>query len=185
MLLKKLSTILISFTLLSGIPAKAMNSETSLEPKRFICKDCNENESYVLEALQDQGITDKYALATIMGNIKQESQFVPMACESGGPVPYHRCRRGGTGILQWTDSTRYYGLGNYAKQVNGDPSSLETQVGYLFHENDWKLVENGFKQPGKSVSQYMRYAFRWIRWGIKGPRESYAYDYASRLLTKS
>ena len=172
------------------MPVKATNSidtlntfsETSLEQKRFICKNCSENESYVLEALQDQGITDKNALATIMANIKQESQFDPKACESGGKVHYHQCRSGGFGISQWTSSDRYYGLGSYAKQFGGDPSSLETQVGYLFHENDWKLVESGFKQPGKSVSQYMRYAFRWLRWGIKGPRESYAYDYANRLI---
>lgn len=170
-------------SLFSSQPVKATSStEINLEQKKFICKGCNENESYVLDALQNKGITDKIALATIMANIKQESQFDPKACESGGPVPYHRCRSGGTGILQWTDSTRYYGLGNYAKQFGGDPSSLETQVGYLFHENDWKLVESGFRQSGQSISQYMRYAYKWIRWGIKGPRESYAYDYTNRLI---
>ena len=38
------------------------------------CLDCSPEEKYVLEQLQEQTrITDRNALATIMGNIKQES----------------------------------------------------------------------------------------------------------------
>ena len=49
--------------------------------KRLICKGCNENENVALEYFQDIGIKDRNALATIMGNIRQESTFVPNICE--------------------------------------------------------------------------------------------------------
>jgi len=178
MLLKKLSTILIALTLLSPLSAKATNT---FEQKRYICRDCSENESYVLEALQDQGITDKNALATIMANIKQESQFEPKACENGGKVHYHQCRSGGFGISQWTSSDRYYGLGKFAAAIGGNPSNLDTQIKYMFYERDWKLIEEGLKTPGKTISDYMRLANKWLRWGIKGPRDYYARKYFEKL----
>jgi hypothetical protein len=50
------------------------------------CPDCTPNEKYVLEQLQKKTrITDRNALATIMGNIKQESKFIPNICEGGAP----------------------------------------------------------------------------------------------------
>jgi hypothetical protein len=51
--------------------------------KRLVCKGCNSNEEKTLEFLQSRGITDKNALATIMGNIRQESTFHPNICEGG------------------------------------------------------------------------------------------------------
>ena len=46
------------------------------------CPDCNSNEKYVLEKLQEKTkISDRNALATIMGNIKSESNFHPNICE--------------------------------------------------------------------------------------------------------
>ncbi len=51
--------------------------------KRLICKGCNENENVALEYFQNIGIKDRNALATIMGNIRQESTFVPNICEGG------------------------------------------------------------------------------------------------------
>ena len=50
---------------------------------RFTCDNCTENEKIVLDFFQDYGIKDKYALATLMGNIKQESRFTPNICEGG------------------------------------------------------------------------------------------------------
>ena len=48
------------------------------------CIDCTPEEQYVLKQLQDKTrITDKNALATILGNIKQESKFYPNICEGG------------------------------------------------------------------------------------------------------
>ena len=46
------------------------------------CEDCTPEEKYVLEQLQEHTrITDRNALATIMGNIKQESKFIPNICD--------------------------------------------------------------------------------------------------------
>jgi hypothetical protein len=163
------------------IQETATKEAASPKPKRLICKDCNSNEKFVLDALQEGGITDKNAIATVMGNIRQESMFIPDICEGGGRVPYHRCYSGGVGILQWTDSTRFYGLGRFAKAINGDPSTLDTQVKYMFSEPDWKMIKDRMSQPGGTVNDYMRLAFKWIRWGIHGARTSYSYDYVRRL----
>jgi len=150
--------------------------------KRLVCKGCNHNESRTLDFLQDRGVTDKNALATIMGNIRQESTFTPNICEGGARVPYHACRSGGVGILQWTNAPRYYGLGKFAARIGGDPSTLDTQLQYMLHEGDWKMIENQMKTPGKSISDYMRLARKWIRWGHTGARVDFAYDYSRRLV---
>ena len=48
------------------------------------CPGCSDNEKYVLKQLQEHTkISDRNALATIMGNIKQESKFIPNICEGG------------------------------------------------------------------------------------------------------
>lgn len=150
--------------------------------KRLICKGCNTNESRTLEFLQKRGIADKNALATIMGNIRQESTFIPNICEGGARVSYHQCRSGGVGILQWTNAPRYYGLGNFAARIGGDPSTLDTQLQYMLYESDWKMIENQMKTPGKSINDYMRLARKWVRWGHHGARTDFAYDYANRLI---
>ena len=97
---------------------------------RLICKGCNENENVTLAFFQDRGIKDRNALATIMGNIKQESGFVPNICEGGARTSYHGCGRG-YGLIQWTSANRYYGLGDFAKKYEGNPSTLPTQLRYL------------------------------------------------------
>jgi len=150
--------------------------------KRLVCKGCNTNESRTLEFLQKRGITDKNALATIMGNIRQESTFTPNICEGGARVPYHQCRSGGVGILQWTNAPRYYGLGKFAARIGGDPSTLDTQLQYMLHEGDWKMIENQMKTPGKSITDYMRLARKWIRWGHHGARTDFAYGYANKMV---
>jgi hypothetical protein len=150
--------------------------------KRLICKGCNEHENATLAFFQDRGIKDRNALATIMGNIKQESMFVPNICEGGSRVSYHSCY-GGYGLIQWTSANRYYGLGDFAKKYGGSPSSLRTQLHYLTNEVQWKDIEEKMKTPGKSISRYMDYAYSWIGWGHHGARTSYAYDYASKLIT--
>ena len=86
-----------------------------LKEKRLICKGCSEHENLALEYFQDQGIKDRNALATIMGNIKQESMFVPNICEGGSRTSYRNCWRG-YGLIQWTSADRYYGLGDFAKK---------------------------------------------------------------------
>lgn len=154
------------------------------EPKepRFICKGCNENESLALEYFQNVGIKDKNALAVILGNIRQESTFISNICEGGLRTSYHRCRAGGFGLIQFTSSDRYYGLGQFARQVGGDPSTTLTQLQYMTTEPQWRLIENRMKATGKTVENYMRYAYSWIGWGIHGARTSYAYSYLQKLV---
>ena len=150
--------------------------------KRIICKGCNTNETRTLEFLQDRGITDKNALATIMGNIRQESTFTPNVCEGGARMSYSGCRSGGYGLIQWTDSSRYNGLGNHAARIGGNPSSLNTQLDYMLYEGDWKMIEPYMKKPGKSINDYMGLARKWIRWGHHGARTDFAYNYANKLV---
>jgi hypothetical protein len=150
--------------------------------KRLVCKGCNTNESRTLEFLQKRGITDKNALATIMGNIRQESTFTPNVCEGGARVSYNGCRSGGYGIIQWTNASRYNGLGRHAARIGANPSSLDTQLDYMLYEGDWKMIEPYMKTPGKSIHQYMRLARKWIRWGHTGARTDYAYDYSRRMV---
>jgi hypothetical protein len=149
--------------------------------KRLICKGCNENENLTLAFLQEQGITDRNALATIMGNIKQESMFVPNICEGGARTSWRNCY-GGYGLIQWTSANRYYGLGDFAKKFGGSPSSIHTQLRYLTNEVQWQRIEEKMKTPGKSINRYMDYAYSWIGWGHHGARTSYAHDYANRLI---
>jgi len=150
--------------------------------KRLVCKGCNTNESRTLEFLQNRGITDKNALATIMGNIRQESTFTPNVCEGGARVSYRACRSGGFGLIQWTSTNRYNGLGEFAARYGGNPSTLDTQLHYMINETQWKEIEDRLKRPGNSINYYMRLAHNWLGWGHHGARTSYAYDYASRLI---
>lgn len=149
--------------------------------KRLICKGCNEHENAALAYFQERGIKDRNALATIMGNIRQESTFVPNICEGGSRTSWGNCGRG-YGLIQWTSANRYYGLGDFARRIGGSPSSLHTQLRYLTTEVQWKQIEDRMKTPGKSIDRYMNYAYSWIGWGHHGARTSYAYDYANRLI---
>ena len=150
--------------------------------KRLICKGCNEHENTALAYFQDIGIKDRNALATIMGNIRQESTFIPNICEGGSRTSWNNCGRG-YGLIQWTSADRYYGLGDFARKTGGNPSSIHTQLGYLTTEVQWKRIVDRMKMPGKSIDRYMNYAYSWIGWGHHGARTSYAYDYANRLIT--
>jgi hypothetical protein len=150
--------------------------------KRLVCKGCNTNETKTVEFLQNRGITDKNAIATIMGNIRQESTFTPNVCEGGARVSYSACRSGGYGLIQWTNAPRYNGLGRHAARIGGNPSSLNTQLDYMLYEGDWKMIEPYMKKPGKSINDYMGLARKWIRWGHHGARTDFAYNYANRLV---
>ena len=150
----------------------------------FTCEGCTVQEQMALEAFQDRGITDKLALAALMGNIKHESRFVPDICEGGARVPYHHCGSGGFGLIQWTTVGRYDGLGRHAKLNECDPSTTKCQLGYLFTEREWKKVERHMKTPGKTIEWYMKHAYTWLGWGIHGARTDYAYNYA-RMLYKA
>ena len=152
------------------------------EEKKLICKGCTENENLTLAFLQDEGITDRNALATIMGNIKQESNFHANICEGGSRITYNACRWGGYGLIQWTSANRYYGLGEFARKYGGNPSTLQTQLRYMTNEVQWQRIEDRMKTPGKSIDRYMNYAYSWIGWGIHGARTYYAHDYSRRFI---
>jgi len=172
------------FSIIKEFETKTATKEVAPEKskeKRLICKGCNENENVALDYFQDIGIKDKNALATILGNIKQESTFLPNICEGGSRTNYRNCY-GGYGLIQWTSANRYYGLGDFARKYGGSPSSLETQLRYLTNEVQWKSIEDRMKKGGRSIYSYMNDAYSWIGWGHHGARTSYAYDYASRLV---
>lgn len=174
---------------MQGLPPPVVETKTAIrevatpkpKEKRLICKGCNENEKTTLAFFQDQGIMDRNALATIMGNIRQESAFFPNICEGGSRMSYHNCGRG-YGLIQWTSANRYYGLGRFARKYGGNPSSLKTQLQYLTNEVQWQNIEAKMKVPGKSIDRYMDYAYRWIGWGHHGYRTHYAYQYAKQFV---
>ena len=163
-------------------PPSMESDEISETPKYAVkCDNCSEDEILVLNALQDQGITDIHALAVIMGNIRQESKFDSIVCEGGRRTGYHGCHRGGFGLIQFTSKHRYDGLGKFARGNQMNPDHIETQIQYVFTEREWKRAEVGFKQSGKSTSYYMNHAYTWLGWGIEGNRMYYSNQYL-RLL---
>ena len=139
------------------------------------------NERIVLEFLQARGITDKVALATVMGNIMQESRFYTNICEGGARVNYERCYTGGFGLIQWTTPSRYDGLGRNSRQLGLNPSTLEAQLAWMVKEKQWQRVEGTFKTPGLSRGTYMNAAYKWLGWGVHGSRTHYTSLYINHL----
>ena len=165
----------------------SVNKEKAIEleivEKKWTCPSCNKNEQYVLAQLQERtNISDRNALATILGNIKSESGFRPNVCEGGAIVPYQQCRRGGYGLIQWTTQARYSGLGKFCKKYECNPSSLEGQTRYMINEVHFQKVLPEFEGHGQPVHQYMVAAYYWLGWGIKGHREHYSYNYTKKLV---
>ena len=164
-----------------GDPAKIV--ELDVETKTWKCPTCNKNEQYVLEQLQEKtNISDRNALATILGNIKSESNFHANICEGGARVSYHNCHRGGYGLIQWTSIGRYRGLGKFASKYGCDPSTLACQTRYMINEPQFQKVLPEFEGHGMPVHQYMVGAYYWLGWGIKGYREHYAYEYTKKMV---
>ena len=164
-----------------GDPAKIV--ELDVETKTWKCPTCNKNEQYVLEQLQEKtNISDRNALATILGNIKSESNFHANICEGGARVSYHNCHRGGYGLIQWTSIGRYRGLGKFASKYGCNPSTLACQTRYMINEPQFQKVLPEFEGHGMPVHQYMVGAYYWLGWGIKGYREHYAYQYTKKLV---
>ncbi len=202
-MIKKLTSALLVTTIAACSPAtSSVKEELELQPVnpdnveqidvvpakiyKWVCETCNIQEQMALKAFQDRGITDRLALATLMGNIKHESQFKPDICEGGARVPYENCHTGGFGLIQWTTVNRYNGLGNFCEKYDCNPSTTEGQLRYLFNEVQWQRVEHIFKTPGKSIEWYTKHgAYPWLGWGIHGARTDYAYDYARWMTATS
>lgn len=151
------------------------------ETKMWTADNLNDTERAVLKFLQERGITDKVALATLMGNIKQESKFDTRICEGGSRTGYWNCRRGGFGLIQWTTLGRYTGLGRHAKQLGLDPNTLEAQLAWMVNEVEWRRVEHIFKTSNLSRAAYMNAAYRWLGWGVHGSRTQYTTLYINAL----
>ena len=154
---------------------------TEAAPPVWVGKNFTPTEAAVLSFLQERGITDRAALATILGNIKQESMFETRICEGGARTGYHGCRSGGFGLIQWTTLGRYNGLGRFSKRYGLDPNTLQAQLRWMVNETEWKKVEHIWKTPGKSINSYMNAAYRWLGWGIHGNRTHYAQNYYNAL----
>lgn len=166
-------------------PAVKIPTQEFKETKesKWTCPECTPNEQYVLAQLQEHTkISDRNALATIMGNIKSESNFTPDICEGGARVSYHQCLTGGFGLIQWTSIGRYNNLGRFCNNYDCDPSSLEGQTRFMINENIFQRYLPMFEGSGLTVRQYMVPAFYWLGWGIKGHREHYAYNYSKKLI---
>ena len=89
-------------------PPPVVSIEVEEYEPRWTLPTGNPAEQYVLEQLQEHtNITDPNALAAILGNIKQESNFRANICEGGARVSYRDCRSGGYGLVQWTSINRY------------------------------------------------------------------------------
>ncbi len=147
------------------------------------CEDCSPEEAKVVAYLQTPSvnITDKNAIATILGNIRQESNFIANICEGGARVSYHDCHRGGYGIIQWTSINRYNNLGKFGIRYACDPSTFDCQLRYMVNESVFQRQLPYFQAGGQSITHYMAPAYRWLGWGIKGNREVYAWDYLNKL----
>ena len=150
---------------------------------QWTCPDCSAEEKLVLKELQNKtNITDRNALATILGNIKQESNFRSNICEGGEIVQYHNCNVGGYGLIQWTSPQRYDGLGSFCSKYKCDPSSLSGQVRYMINEKTFRIALPRFEQNRQTMQHYMSAAYRWLGWGIEGNRALYSYQYTKRLV---
>ena len=151
--------------------------------KTWQCPTCSVEEQYVLKELQaNTKITDPNALATLMGNIKQESKFIPNICEGGARVSYTECKVGGYGLIQWTSIGRYKGLGNFCAKYECDPSTLSGQTRWMINEPIFQRALPIFEGHDQSISYYMKPAYYWLGWGIKGNREVYAWDYKDKFV---
>jgi len=190
-MIKTLTTIAILATTCTASTVKAdvpvTEKPVAIEVKPFYntweCPTCSPNEQYVLGKLQEKTkIRDRNAIATILGNIKSESNFHPNICEGGARIPYGDCHRGGYGLIQWTSVNRYNNLGKFAVNYGYDPSTLEGQTAFLINESIFQKVLPEFEGHGYSISQYMVPAFYWLGWGIKGYREVYAHEYHAKLV---
>ncbi len=191
-MIKKILIGLVSYSLLGATISVAQSSlekesnkttENIVKEKQWTCPTCTESEQIVLQKLQERTkISDRNALATIMGNIKQESDFKSNICEGGARVNYDQCHRGGYGLIQWTTLGRYNNLGKFCKNYGCDPSSLEGQTRYMINENIFQRQLPYFEGSGMNVSYYMNAAYRWLGWGIHGNRTHYSYDYVNKFV---
>lgn len=81
------------------------------------------NKQIVETFLRNKGLNEK-AIAGVMGNIQQESNFSTTATNSSS---------GAYGLFQWLGS-RKTGLQNYARRTGGSIDDITTQLNYFWEE---------------------------------------------------
>ena len=52
----------------------------------------------------------------------------------------------------------------------------------MINESQFQDILPEFEGRGMPVSQYMVGAYYWLGWGIKGNRETYAYEYTKKMI---
>ena len=66
----------------NAVTTAIASTDLSSQQKTWNCPECTPEEKYILSQLQEStNIKDRNALATILGNIKQESNFRANVCE--------------------------------------------------------------------------------------------------------
>ena len=125
------------------------------------------NEKEIVEILVYYGILDNTAISVILGNIKQESNFNPLAYNSYEDA---------VGLIQWRLS-RKRRLETYCPDI----SSVRCQMHFAFSEPDFKVVENDLKSVGMSMDFYQEAMRKYLRFGHFGNRLAYAKQYLNIL----
>ena len=82
------------------VEVEVAEEEASTTESTWVGANFTVNEAKALKFFQEYGIKDRAALATLLGNIQQESKFNSNICEGGARIPYERCYRGGYGMIQ-------------------------------------------------------------------------------------
>lgn len=124
-------------------------------------------EREVVLVLSHRGITDKNAIATVLGNIQQESSFRVDAWNES---------EGSYGLMQWRLG-RLRRLKAYCRTL----TDARCQLFFMISEQDWRNVEHLLKTPGQSIEFYNDAMKKYLRWGIEGSRREYARDYLKIL----
>ena len=124
----------------------------------------NEVEGVVIEHLKGQGISDPRSVASILGSMKQESNFRTTA---------HNVSEGSYGVFQWRLGRRE----RLEKYCKGDLNNIECQLRFAFQEKDWENVLPQLQEKGRSIPYYNDVMKKYLRWGELGFRLDYAKQY--------
>mgnify|MGYP006231939113 FL=1 len=52
----------------------------------------------------------------------------------------------------------------------------------MINEDIFRRNLPAFEGSGQTVQQYMIPAYYWLGWGIRGPRDTYSYNYTKRFV---
>jgi hypothetical protein len=55
----------------------------------------------------------------------------------------------------------------------------------MINEPIFQRVLSEFEGGGQTVSHYMKPAYYWLGWGIKGKRETYSWNYTKQMVLEA